>query len=385
MRTFALLALLIAGVGNGAAAHADDDLTLANLNILHGLGCTPDQCRLADRIDLLFEWIDDAGCPDVVTLQEVNDLPSQIRARQLILAELPTACSGQYDGQTAFSGVLGVDEEMVLSRYPIVNSEVRQLHSALGPGFTRHVLWVRIDHPVGPMDVFTTHLASGGDGATDLCSSVMALPCPAECIAIPELTFRECQAIQLVDFVQEKHGLNTPALITGDLNSQPGSFEVTQLTDAGYIDTHLAAGNSECVIATGVGCTSGRASNLSELESTAANVDERIDYAFLVPDSSATCTPALDTPGDGDADGTATQIFADAPNPFASCGASPSPVCWPSDHEGNEVDLNLDGCTFTAVPSLSRPGAGVLMGLVAWVAAIALARRRNVSRRRNAQ
>jgi hypothetical protein len=71
-----LLALTIAG------CHGDDDddhdieVTVANLNILHGFACDApapadgDQCRVADRIDLLIQHITAADCPDIVTLQE---------------------------------------------------------------------------------------------------------------------------------------------------------------------------------------------------------------------------------------------------------------------------------------------------------------------------
>src|SRR5687768_14293709 len=67
-----LLALMLAG------CDGDDDVavTVVNLNILHGFACDPpvpadgDQCRVADRIDLLVQHIAAADCPDVVTLQE---------------------------------------------------------------------------------------------------------------------------------------------------------------------------------------------------------------------------------------------------------------------------------------------------------------------------
>jgi hypothetical protein len=52
------------------------------------------------------------------------------------------------------------------------------------------------------------------------------------------------------------------------------------------------------------------------------------------------CTATLDGAADADGDGTATRIFADDPNPFdGACGPQPAPVCWPSDHEGAELDL----------------------------------------------
>jgi endonuclease/exonuclease/phosphatase family metal-dependent hydrolase len=371
-RALPICALLACALLTAFAARpsaALEDLTLANLNILHGLRCDPNQCRLSDRIDLLFEWIDDAGCPDVVTLQEVNDGVGSISARDLIQAKLSSACGGQYDGNAVFAGVLGADEEMVLSAEPIKLFEVLELHSGLAPGFTRHVLLVRVEHPAGPVDVFTTHLSSGADKATEPCDIdsngdlIIDIPCPAACNAAGVTTIRQCQAVQLIDFVNARHRVITPAVVSGDMNAQPGSVEYNLMTFQGWVDTHLAAGNSECNTGTGVGCTSGRASSLSELESTAANVDARIDYAFLVPPpAESQCNATLDGPDDNDGDGTATKIFADDPNPFATCGASPSDICWPSDHEGNELDVALQGCDVDAIPALP----------LAWLALLAV-------------
>ena len=69
---------------------------------------------------------------------------------------------------------LGTDDELVLSRYPVVAHELHFLYR----GF-RSVAWVRIDHPIGPVDVFSTHLSSSSDGAQNPC----AADCPPECVA----------------------------------------------------------------------------------------------------------------------------------------------------------------------------------------------------------
>src|SRR6185295_15634629 len=98
----------------------------------------------------------------------------------------------------------------------------------------------------------------------------------------------------------------------------------------------------ECAPLTGVGCTSGRLDDvLDQLESPAANEFERIDYIFLVrPGDGSVCQATLEGPTDQDGDGTTTRIFVDLPNPFGpACGPAPAPVCWPSDHEGAELDL----------------------------------------------
>jgi hypothetical protein len=236
-----------------------------------------------------------------------------------------------------YPGANSVDDELILTRYPVIESELKPLHLNF-----RHVLFARIDHPIGPVDVFTTHLASGSDSGPDPCGVTPPTPCPAECVSAGAVTNRECQAVQMAMFIEEQHDIPTPGVITGDFNAEPGSFVYDQFIDRGWVDTHLAAGNPECNPITGIGCTSGRSSSLAELESTTSNVDERIDYTFLIPPGpGSTCAAILDSPLDDDGDGTATRIFADDPNMFApSCGPLPDPMCWPSDHEGTEMDLN---------------------------------------------
>jgi endonuclease/exonuclease/phosphatase family metal-dependent hydrolase len=307
------------------------DLTVANLNALHGIFCPGgDYCRLTDRVDLLFQWIVASGCPDVVTLQEIWDV-----SIPLVNAHLAGACPFTY--QAVYFRRNGADDEVILSRYPVVHSE-----SQLLDGNFRHLTFARLDHPVGPVDVVTTHLASGGDGAQNPCVAPPGGTCPAACVGAGAATRRECQAVQVAAFVAMHHDVATPAVVAGDFNESPGSFVYNHLTGQGWIDSYLAVGNPECDPGTGIGCTSGRIdNNLTDLESTASHEVERIDFVFLVPPGvGSTCSAVLDPATDADADGTATRIFADVPNPFApTCGAAPDAICWPSDHEGAEMDL----------------------------------------------
>jgi hypothetical protein len=148
--------------------------------------------------------------------------------------------------------------------------------------------------------------------------------------------------VQLASAVAGRHDVPLPAVVTGDFNESPGSFVYRQLTQRGWLDSYLAAGNPECDPVTGTGCTSGRQdTDLSQLEAPASNENERIDFAFVVPPAPGSpCAATLDGAADGDGDGTATRIFADRPDPFApTCGPAPAPVCWPSDHAGAELDL----------------------------------------------
>jgi endonuclease/exonuclease/phosphatase family metal-dependent hydrolase len=311
----------------------ETDVTIANLNILHGLFCPdPEHCRLEERLELIFQFIADRGCPDLVTFQEIPEISATFTALPTVDALRLTTCPFAYS--RVYFRVFGIDEEMILSRYPVIHEQSHILHRNF-----RHVTYARIDHPVGAVDVYTTHLASSADNGPEPCS-----PCPPHCVAAGAVTNRDCQAVDLAAFVETTHDVATAAFITGDFNDPPGTFVYDQFVGRGWADTHLDAGNPECAAATGIGCTSGRADALAELESPALNVDERIDYIFLVPPGAGSlCNATVDAPVDSDGDGTATRLFADVPNPFApSCGPSPDPICWSSDHSGNQADVNCN-------------------------------------------
>jgi len=339
MRRLLLLlvsAVLLAGCGDDDpnTTSTGDDITVVQLNKLHGTSgqaCRDSaNCRLADRMELLFDEIADSGCPDVIALQEVwrGSVP-------LLMDHAANACPFAYEVRLVNTQTK-IDDEMILSRYPILATD----QIGLFPGF-RHALWVRIDHPLGPLDVFTTHLASSSDGATARCDIPNA-SCPSECLAAGATTRRECQAVQLALFVEAKHDVDAPALVTGDFNEEPGSFVYEQFSGRGWTDAYLAAGNAECDPASGAGCTSGRDDeSLTELESPVLNEDERIDFIFVVPPRAGfRCRLEFDPATDRDGDDTATRIFPPGSPP--SCGAAPAPICWPSDHMGVELDLNCN-------------------------------------------
>jgi endonuclease/exonuclease/phosphatase family metal-dependent hydrolase len=238
----------------------------------------------------------------------------------------------------------GIDEEMILSRYPVSAQRSFQLYGPLRPFFTRHVLFARVEHPEGPIDVFTTHLASGADMATAPCGvaglppPLESPPCPEECEAFVD-TVRECQAEQLARFVEESHDVDEFALVTGDFNAVPGSGEVQRLVNRGWVDSHLAVGNAECDPLTGLQCTSGREdSDLSDLESPELNQTRRIDYIFVVPPGPrARCSAEIETLTHPQRAVTTTGLWAAEPN--LPCGPAPLPTCFVSDHSGNQVNL----------------------------------------------
>ena len=359
----ALLPVLGGCGDSGPDASPDNAVTLANLNVLHGFDCDSaqldtGQCRVQERIALLAQHLVAAGCPDLVTLQEVINAaiaPTElaqpvISILDLVRTELPglaAACGFTYE--LLYRPLLAVtlaeiDEELILSRYPILLSGTRTLYGPLyneAAGvlvFARHVLHARVDHPTGEIDVYTTHLASGADLARSPCGDRF---CPPECDSAD--TVRACQAVQLAHYVEATRLPGNLALISGDFNAAPGSTEYRTALDRGWIDTHLAAGQPECDAVSGVACTSGRESSIGQIEDPALNVQRRIDYIFAaLPRNEGNCTVA--------AAGAATRrgvytvdsagLFADRPNPFsADCGPSPAPPCWVSDHSGNRATL----------------------------------------------
>jgi hypothetical protein len=120
---------LVASVGcsdSGSGERAA--ITLADLNLLHGAFCPADSdhCRLPDRVELLFQFIEQRGCPDVVTLQEIwTPLVEAIRPR------LATTCPFPY-ALVQGERLLDIDDETVLTRYPALEVEQRFLYRGFG-------------------------------------------------------------------------------------------------------------------------------------------------------------------------------------------------------------------------------------------------------------
>lgn len=186
--------------------------------------------------------------------------------------------------------------------------------------------------------MYSTHLASSADGATNPCGD----NCPAECTAAGAQNVRQCQGVQLTEMVKQMTSADAIALVAGDFNETPASWVYKHMTAAGFIDTYLAAGQPECSPATGAGCTGGRDDGLAvldALQSPTATPNYRIDYIFMKPGATE-CKARVDDAANSDQDSHRTALFSDQPAP--NCGAAPAPPCWVSDHAGVQLDLNCD-------------------------------------------
>ena len=314
------LAALVAVVVLGAACSSDDDsgppaadagapagedtapVRVLTLNLLHGFFCPPetDACLAPDRVAIFAEALEAAGCPDLVGLQEIG-----ARLEELLPPALDRTCDGGY--AIAWQDVDSPSRQMVLTRLPVVEEGYLDIAN-----FPWEAYWVRVDSPHGPVDFLTAHFASSINDppcAPDLC--------PPSCA--DGISTNACHAFEVVDFFDARPDGARLSIAAGDLNAVPDSPTLDTLTDAGFVDAWLAAGEAECDPATGLGCTAGGSQpepfvgmNTPE----GPGYDERIDYVLVRPGPGCTLRAGA-------------EAFAATPRAEPHNG-----LWWPSDHAG---------------------------------------------------
>jgi hypothetical protein len=171
-----------------------------------------------------------------------------------------------------------------------------------------------------------------GDKTFPSCrSDVARYRCPKPC---PDgTTYSECQTI-LAQRLAERGSPGALRIYMGDFNVPAGSPRYASLLDAGWVDTHLAAGNPECDPATGSECTAGREDQaLAALQDPGAREMERIDFIFVKAPKG--CRAVYDSGADADGDGVGTGLFASQPAVGGAGG-----IVWPSDHTAVSMDLS---------------------------------------------
>ncbi|MEC8069839.1 MAG: endonuclease/exonuclease/phosphatase family protein [Actinomycetota bacterium] len=142
---------------------------------------------------------------DVIGLQEVSsrepDQPAWLRD------ELGVNVVASPDGADDQHTIVNT----IASRWPIIESDWRWLDVGDMPKH-RTVLWAQVDTPVGPWDVFTTHLSHGFD----------------------QSALRSRQLDEIAAWIDERRRANDSALLppvlVGDLNAVPDSDEIRRLT-----------------------------------------------------------------------------------------------------------------------------------------------------------
>ena len=293
-------------------------------NILHGVGCSldSDSCAVTERVALFMDQLSAAGCPELVSVQEANE-----RIVGLIEAE-----AGGCGYEVVWDGDPGLDREVVLTTLEVVGAQRRVLADRF-----RSAYLVRVASPIGVVDFLTTHLASGSD---DRACSVELCPPPCD----PAGSLRACQARQVLEFAGEAAVPGGVAVVGGDLNDVAGSPTLALFGEAGFVDSHLAAGHAECDAATGAGCTAGRDdATLDDMADPASLQRRRIDYLLY------------SAPGRDCAVAGGTGLFNAEP---ASGG-----LAFPSDHTGVALALACDpaavdpAATDVTLPDEPEPAA----------------------------
>jgi endonuclease/exonuclease/phosphatase family metal-dependent hydrolase len=291
-----LLCLGALAVPAALAAEGQATLTVLSLNMLHGgpwSGFAGDGQQLERRMDLIEAHVA-ALRPDIVALQEapvsrrLGDVPKRL-ARRLGLHHVYAPATTRVFGDSILSRViiaaLGFREgPAILSRFPIVESEVHELPRCERYLDPRVLLRAQLQTPRGLMDVFSTH------------------------------TSRDpCQVRHVTSLVAgRRNGL--PSILMGDFNSGETSPVIrAMIEDAGFVDAFRRA-NPGAVGATG----------WQRIDAPQAMARRRIDYVFLVP--------GLHVRGDV----RRSRVVLDAPHRFPD-----GSVLWPSDHYGVLAELEM--------------------------------------------
>jgi endonuclease/exonuclease/phosphatase family metal-dependent hydrolase len=302
------------------AGEAPDGVRIVNFNVLHGVFCPPDTdgCQAPDRVELLVRQLEEADCPEVVGLQEINK-----NLAQLLDDAVPEVCDGEYTivfGSTP----KGLDTERLLTTLPVVSTKVVKLS-----GNFRTASRATLKSDLGPLVVVTTHQ----DGDPDAPTGLVCRTCPPPC-KDAGVDLLGCQTVVAAKLADDAGGAKAVRVLMGDFNVTPtsGRYGLLTTTD-GWTDSHVAAGNPECDPATSVSCTAGRDDkSIESLKDPSVRQAERIDFIFVKAPSS--CDLTFDPRADDDGDGLGTGLWNDQP---ALDG--PNGIVWVSDHTANSADF----------------------------------------------
>jgi endonuclease/exonuclease/phosphatase family metal-dependent hydrolase len=300
---------------------ATEQVRIVNLNLLHGVFCPQETngCQAPDRVALLMQQLEDAKCPEIVGLQEIN-----ANLAKIIGKALPKVCDGDYD--VVFSKKPGtLDTERVLTTLPVKSSKILKLTGAF-----RTASRVVLESPIGPLVLVVTH--QDGDPEDKPPSPPCQRTCPPVCQG--KVNTLTCQTLMASELANEAGGPRAVRVLMGDFNFTSTNPRYQLLIDDGWTDSYLAAGNPECDGATGVGCTGGRIDDdVETLKDPAATNSERIDFIFVK--SGENCVVQFDSPDDANDNGLGTALFGDEP---ATDG--PGGIVWTSDHTGVSADIS---------------------------------------------
>lgn len=305
---YALALLLLAATSLAPASAADEGgqpehvpprpLVFVTINLLHGgvaSGLFGDEAGIDERLELIAAELERSGV-DVVGVQEA----STGRARGNTAERLAERLGFYYVYAPALFRLTGwwpVDDLIglvmnftegpaVLSRFPIVRSEVRPLPRCGGLFDVRVAVRADVETPWGEMPVFSTHLSWGA-----------------------------CQAEALARFVDETRSA-LPSVLMGDFNATADMPEMARLVRLARLADAFRVANP-----TAVGATVWQ--NPAVEQRTASR---RVDFIFVGAGTEHTAR-VLES-----------RVILDEPHRTAD-----GRFVWPSDHYGVLARIDVAG------------------------------------------
>jgi endonuclease/exonuclease/phosphatase family metal-dependent hydrolase len=265
-----------------------DTVRVVTFNLLHGgpwSGLIGNGADLNERLELVVEQIA-ALRPDVVALQEASvggkrGNVAERLGRALGIERIHAPTTSQVFGigwldRTITSAIRFNEGPAVLSRFPIVGSEIVALPRCANRLFPRVLLRVEVRTPHGPLDFYSTHTSRD-----------------------------DCQLRRVAELVGARRG-PLPAIVAGDFNTRENADAYVELLGAGFVDAFRAV-NPDAA-----GPTSRQ-----QVDAVRSTVSRRIDFVFVVPGANG--APRVRE----------SRVVLDVPRRRAD-----GTTLWPSDHYG---------------------------------------------------
>lgn len=265
-----------------------ETLRVVTFNLLHGgpwSGLIGNGADLNERFEIAVAQLA-ALRPDVVALQEASvgggrgNVAERLgRALGVEWIHAPTTSQvfgiGWLD-RTITSAIRFNEGPAVLSRFPIVSSEVVALPRCANRLFPRVLLRVEVKTPHGPLDFYSTHTSRD-----------------------------DCQLRRVAELVGARRG-PLPAIVAGDFNTRENADAYAELLGAGFVDAFRAVNPGAA------GSTS-----LQRVHASESTVSRRIDFVFVVSGANGASRVRE------------SRVVLDIPRRRAD-----GTTLWPSDHYG---------------------------------------------------
>jgi endonuclease/exonuclease/phosphatase family metal-dependent hydrolase len=197
---------------------------------------------------------------DILALQEVWEDDERNQAAEI--AEALGYAAHVFAPNLDFDGVRSGNA--VVSRWPITASEVRALPRTAGDavddeGEERLCVFAEVDGPRGAIQMYCAHLSWRDDHSA----------------------VRQAQVAEICRLVREHKPRTFPAVLCGDLNSEPHSDEVRMLTGHAAVPVPGVMFRDAWVEAGGDRARGYTADNVNPWISTLLARDQRIDYVLV--------------------------------------------------------------------------------------------------------